>query len=130
MLAIAAARLGYAPVLALDNDPQSVSAARENAAANAVALEVRGFDLRSEKVPWLDCGEPAAARPALLANLLAPLLLELAAVLPCAPRELIAGGLLREEAGEIAGAFESRHRMRERERRESGEWAALRLSAR
>lgn len=133
VLAIAAARLGFAPVLALDNDPLSATAARENASANSVALEVRDFDLRSETLPWLNASTAAStaasARPVLLANLLAPLLLELARALPCAPRELIAGGLLREEAGEIAGEFARRHSMRERERRESGEWAALRLTA-
>ena len=43
ILAIAAARLGAGPVLALDVEPQAVKAARQNAAANGVegAVEVR-----------------------------------------------------------------------------------------
>ncbi len=43
VLAIAAARLGAAPVLALDTDPQAVQATRQNAAANGVEalVEVR-----------------------------------------------------------------------------------------
>ena len=47
VLAIAAARLGFAPVLALDNDPLSVERARANARVNAVDIEVERFDLRS-----------------------------------------------------------------------------------
>ena len=65
VLAIAAARLGYAPVLALDNDPASVQATADNAAVNGVELEVRRFDLRSEDVP---------AAGTVTANLLGPLL--------------------------------------------------------
>ena len=41
VLAIAAARLGYGPVVGLDNEPESVAAARENAGVNGVELEAR-----------------------------------------------------------------------------------------
>jgi ribosomal protein L11 methyltransferase len=51
VLAIAAARLGYAPVLALDHDPASVEAAIDNARANGVAVEVRRHDLRVDPLP-------------------------------------------------------------------------------
>jgi ribosomal protein L11 methylase PrmA len=64
-----------------------------------------------------------------LANLLRPLLLELASTLPWSPSQLIIGGLLREEADEVASAFVERLQLRERERRASGEWAAVWLSA-
>ncbi len=124
VLAIAAARLGFAPVLALDNDPLSVQAARANAEANSVALEVRRYDLRSDPLPEL----PGSA--VLLANLLRPLLLELAARLERAPANLIAGGLLRDEADELAGAFSAAHGMRERARLGQGDWAALALARR
>jgi ribosomal protein L11 methylase PrmA len=40
---------------------------------------------------------------------------------------LIASGLLIEQADEVAGAFRERHGLRERARREEGEWAALLL---
>ena len=66
MLAIAAARLGFDPVLALDNDPVSVAVARENAVDNGVEVEVERLDLRHETVP---------VRPTVTANLLRPLLL-------------------------------------------------------
>ncbi|HWH32269.1 MAG TPA: 50S ribosomal protein L11 methyltransferase [Egibacteraceae bacterium] len=41
VLAIAAALLGAGPVLAVDNDPLAVEAARHNAARNSVAIEAR-----------------------------------------------------------------------------------------
>jgi ribosomal protein L11 methyltransferase len=127
VLAIAAARLGFAPVLALDNDRESVRAARENAAVNDVSIDVRRFDLRAETLPWTMSDRPAGSLH-VIANLLRPLLLELAGRMRAAPTSLIAGGLLREEADEVADAFAA-HGLGERERRASGEWAALWLSA-
>jgi ribosomal protein L11 methyltransferase len=117
VLAIAAARLGYAPVLALDNDPASVAATAENAAANGVELEVRRFDLRTEDVP--EAGTVAA-------NLLGPLLRAWGPRLAGVPRRLIASGLLVAEADGIADAFAAGG-LREADRRESGEWGALLL---
>jgi len=46
------------------------------------------------------------------------------------PEHLIAGGLLGHELDEVAAAFAERLGLCERERRQSGEWAALWLSAR
>jgi ribosomal protein L11 methyltransferase len=129
VLAIAAAALGFAPVLGLDHEQESVDAARENAAVNGVEIEVERFDLRRQSLPWVDRSEPSAGPPVVLANLLRPLLLELASTLLWAPSQLIVGGLLREEAGEVANAFIERLKLRERERRVSGEWAAVWLSA-
>ena len=117
VLAIAAAELGFAPVAAVDFDPLSVDATRANAAVNGVALDVARCDLRSDPIP---------TAPVVLANLLRPLLLEYAARLVEPPRTLIASGLLVHEADEIAAAF-AVHGLRERDRRERGEWAALLL---
>ena len=118
VLAIAAAKLGFAPVAAVDYDPLSVDATRENAAVNGVALDVARCDLRADPIP---------GAPLVLANLLRPLLLDYAARLTQPPRTLIASGLLIHEADEIAAAFAA-HGLRERDRREGGEWAALLLS--
>jgi ribosomal protein L11 methyltransferase len=153
VLAIAAAKLGYGPVLALDNDRESVRAIVTNAAVNGVEIDARGFDLRREALPWLAWngdgdGVPAvlsapanrerreheARRTVVLANLLQPLLLELADTMvlapPAPPRhlDLIASGLLREQSDEVAEAFAKRLGLRERARRERGEWAALWLT--
>lgn len=120
VLAIAAAKLGYGPVAAVDYDPLSVDATRENAVVNDVELDVSRGDLRTDAMP---------VAPIVLANLLRPLLLEYADKLTDPPRALIASGLLVHEADEIAAAFERRHGLRERDRRELGEWAALLLSS-
>jgi ribosomal protein L11 methyltransferase len=125
VLAIAAAHLGYAPVLGLDNEAESVAAARENAQVNGVAIEVRRFDLRSEPLPVDDFADGA---PVMLANLLRPLLLELARTLPAVPRALLASGLLVGEVDEVVQAFAERG-LRERERRCQGEWAAVWLTS-
>jgi ribosomal protein L11 methyltransferase len=122
VLAIAASRLGYAPVLALDNDPLSVQAARENARVNGARIEVARHDLRDGALPPL-------GGAVMLANLLRPLLIELAMAMLEPPTHLIASGLLADEAEEVAAAFASRHGMQVRERRDAGEWAALWLTA-
>lgn len=129
VLAIAAAALGFGPVLGLDHERESVEAARENAEVNDAVIEVRRFDLRSDELPWMGAGGESGGPVVVLANLLRPLLLELAGTMGGAPRHLIASGLLVEEADEVARAFEQRLGMSERERRSSGEWAAVWLSA-
>jgi ribosomal protein L11 methyltransferase len=127
VLAIAAAHLGYTPVLALDHDRLSVAAAAENAGVNDAAIEVRRFDLRREALP--DLTGAAAATTTILANLLRPLLLDLATAIDSPPRDLIVSGLLCAEVDEVARAFADRLGLREQERRESGDWAAAWLTA-
>jgi len=117
VLAIAAAKLGWAPVIALDNDPAAVDAARANAAANRVSLDVRRVDLRGEAVPGV---------PTIAANLLAPPLLAWAARVPVTVRRVIASGLLVPEADRVAAAFADRG-LAEVARRSRGDWAALLL---
>jgi ribosomal protein L11 methyltransferase len=121
VLAIASARLGFAPVLALDHEPQSVEAARVNAAVNGVDIAVERFDLRNQPLPRL-------AGTVVLANLLLPLLLELSRTIAEPPRELVGSGLLREQADEVAEAFLARFELHERRRLQRGEWTALWLS--
>ena len=116
VLAIAAAKLGFAPVTAVDHDPASVEATAANAAANGVEVAVARVDLRR------DPGPPA---PTVVANLVRPLLLEVAALHPFRPGRLILSGLLHHEADEVRDAFG----MAERERRRSGDWTALLLGA-
>ena len=125
VLAIAAARLGFAPVLALDHEVESVAAAQANASVNQVELAVRRFDLRTESLPQVG----SADAEVLLANLLLPLLLELSRTMARAPAHLIASGLLREQADQVAIAFAERFELHERRRLERGEWAALWLAA-
>jgi ribosomal protein L11 methyltransferase len=128
VLAIAASQLGFDPVLGLDVEGESIAAARDNAHANGVALQLRRCDLRTRPLPWLGPGERSPARLTVAANLLRPLLGELAGAIAQAPSQLIAGGLLRGETDAIASLFAARLGLREVERRESGEWAALWLA--
>jgi ribosomal protein L11 methyltransferase len=116
VLAIAAARLGFRPVAALDLEPAAVQATGENARRNGVELEVRRFDLRAERVPRADT---------VTANLLSPLLLGWAGRGgDDLPRRLIAGGLLAAEGDRVAEAFAG-HGLRETDRRADGDWIAL-----
>jgi ribosomal protein L11 methyltransferase len=54
VLAVAAARLGFAPVVALDVDESAVDAARRNAKANGVDLDVKHADGTSDPLPETD----------------------------------------------------------------------------
>lgn len=129
ILAIAAARLGYDQVLCLDHDLESLRAAHSNAALNGVHVDVRRIDLRAEPLP-IPLSVVEQGRPlVLLANLLRPLLLDLADKLPLTPTHLLAGGLLAEEVNEIANTYAERFGMRVRELRQSGDWAAVWLQS-
>jgi ribosomal protein L11 methyltransferase len=97
VLSIAAAKLGFEPVIALDSDRLAVEATTQNARDNAVVLErVERFDLRSASPPSADT---------VAANLMRPLLLRLAELLHPRPPALIVSGLLDDEADEVAAAF-------------------------
>ena len=124
MLAIAAAKLGWGPVSGLDHEAAAVVAARENARANGVRVDVRHGDL-------LHGATRAPSAPTVVANLLRPLLAHVATVgfdgEP--PQTMIVSGLLRAEADAIAAAFARKQGLHERARGERGEWAALTLSA-
>ncbi len=124
VLAIAAARLGWSPVAGVDHERESVQATLDNAAVNGVEVLARRHDLVHDG--------PAPAAPTVLANLLRPLLLRVAAdglAGDAGPRTLIAGGLLREEADEVSAALRARFGLRESQRRHEGPWAALLLVA-
>ena len=116
VLAIAAARLGWEPVLGVDFDPLAVTATEENAKVNAVPVRAERVDLREQ---------PAPSAPTVAANLLRPLLLQLR--FEQVPETLIASGLLREEADEVAAALAAAHDLVEVRRRSAGEWSALLL---
>ena len=54
VLAIAAAKLGFGPVVAIDTDPAAIEAARTNAAVNRADVEVRPADVRSDRLGAVD----------------------------------------------------------------------------
>ena len=51
VLSIAAAKLGFHPILAVDFDAQAVDATRRNAAENGVVVDVALADLREDELP-------------------------------------------------------------------------------
>jgi ribosomal protein L11 methyltransferase len=121
VLAIAAAKLGFSPVAACDHEPAALAAARANAAANGVELELTRANLRER---------PGPAADTVSANLTAPVLLAIAGRLAAdrnaAPGTLICSGLLAGEVEGVVDAF-GRCRLRQRIHRAAGEWHALLL---
>lgn len=118
VLAIAAAKRGFAPVVALDFDPLAVEATADNARANGVTLTAARRDvLKGGRVP---------SAPTVVANILRPVLLAIArnGWDGPPPRQLVLSGLLRHEADEVAAAFGG---LQVADKREGGDWAAVRL---
>jgi ribosomal protein L11 methyltransferase len=116
VLAVCAAKLGWAPVSACDIELASVAATQEAARANGVSVEATRCDVRRGG-PWA---------PTVLANLVRPLLLEVAAALERPPERMIVSGLQTDEAAEVVAAF-GRHGLREAARKDGDGWAAVRL---
>jgi ribosomal protein L11 methyltransferase len=136
VLAIAAAKLGFAPVVAIDAEQQAVDATRANALANGVALPAPGSAATVSvlgRIPALESVErgdlrnaPAPKADVVAANLMRPLLLRVAELWGGEPpATLIVSGLLDHEADEVAAAFAP---LRERKRLSSLGWSALLLT--
>jgi ribosomal protein L11 methyltransferase len=119
VLAIAAAKLGFGPIVACDHEPAALEAAGANARANAVELELRRANLRQH---------PPPSAPTVVANLTTPILREIARRLERAPQRLICSGLLATEADDARRAF-ARHGLTERLRRSQGDWMAISFAA-
>lgn len=101
VLAIAAARLGAARALGIDNDPDAVQSARENLALNPPASNVafEAADLDARDLPDADI---------VTANLTGALLIRAAPRLRAAVRSrgtLIVSGLLAHERDDVECAF-------------------------
>jgi ribosomal protein L11 methyltransferase len=118
VLAIAAAKLGFGPITAVDAERQAVEATRVNARENAVVIDrVERGDLR---------GSAAPKATVVAANLMRPLLLRVAELWEGEPPPtLIVSGLLDREADELAAAFAP---LSEQRRLSSRGWSALLLA--
>lgn len=92
VLSIAAAKLGFGPVLALDSDEHAVDATRANAIANGVAVDVRVADATAAQLPQSDIALANITRPTLTA--LAPQLRS---------RWVIGSGYLPTDASDLEG---------------------------
>jgi ribosomal protein L11 methyltransferase len=120
VLAIAAAKLGWSPVIGCDREKASLETARANAEANGVELAIERVDVREQ---------PPPVAPTVLANLTANLLVDSAGQLDGAaerPKTLICSGMVEEQMDEVAAAFAPLG-LTESQRRTEGDWAALLL---
>jgi ribosomal protein L11 methyltransferase len=106
VLAIAAARLGFEPVVALDHDPLALEASKRNADANGIELELLLADALADPLPAADVAVANISEEAV--RRLAP-----------GPgiRAVVASGYLEREDPELPG-------FRRQLRRTAGGWAA------
>ncbi len=95
-LAIAAARLGWAPVAALDRVEAAVDAARANAERNGVQLECAVADLESDGFP---------SRELLLVNAPPPVHSAVAATAGPEARRVIVSGIVAAEVTAVRDAY-------------------------
>lgn len=99
ILAVAALRLGAKAATAIDNDPQALTAAAENAGRNGVAGALTVLDVQAP---------PPAPADVVLANILSSVLVELAQELTQLTRpggRLVLSGVLDYQAEQVMAAF-------------------------
>lgn len=117
VLSIAAAKLGWSPVIAVDVDETSIEAARRNAARNEFDLEARLLDVTSE---------PAPASDTVAANVPPDIHVDLAGALDRAPSQAVLSGFKPAEADAVASAWGA-HGLEVEERLQVREWTTLLL---
>jgi ribosomal protein L11 methyltransferase len=126
ILAIAALKLGAGHAYGVDTDPQAIETARENALANGVSGQ---FELAVGSVEEIQAGVfPLRQAPLVLANIIAPVLLQLLDLglgeLVAPGGVLILSGILEEQVPEMLAALAA-HGLTVIEQRQIEDWAAL-----
>jgi ribosomal protein L11 methyltransferase len=106
VLSVAAAKLGFRPVLGVDRDEAAVEAARRNAAGNGVEIEVQHADVLAGRLPRAELG---------IANIDLASVEALGTVLDVGT--LVTSGYFHSRMPEVRGYAH-------RERRIDGGWAA------
>ena len=119
VLSVAAARLGWDPVTAVEVDPGALEVIRANAAANGVAVTTKWLNLGATPAPWA---------PTVVVNVPGELLFALPEVVERAPERLLMSGMINEEADAIVAGFAPLG-LREDKRLVLGEWTGVRLVA-
>jgi ribosomal protein L11 methyltransferase len=115
VLSIAAAKLGWSPVVAVDIEPTSVLVARDNAERNGVRIDVRRVDVAAEPPPGAET---------LVANVPPAVQIGLAERLQRPPSLLIASGFKPDEIAAVAPAWE-RHGLSIADEVRASEWSVL-----
>ncbi len=121
ILALAAAKLVYPiEILAVDNDPNAVAVARRNARMNGVNASLR--------ILHGSLGDVSGTYDLILANILAPIILEMAQTgLGARLRQegrLIASGVLAEQQADVVGALR-KNGLELLDVHQRGDWVAL-----
>jgi ribosomal protein L11 methyltransferase len=120
-LAIAAARLGWSPVVGLDRMEGAIAMARANAARNGVAVDWHVADLETTPIP---------TAPLLLVNAPPPVHARIAAALTASPvHHVIASGLVPAELDAAIAAYAAAG-LGVAGRRDEDGWAAALLERR
>lgn len=118
-LAIVAARLGWAPVAAVDRVAVAVEVARENVARNGVGVECAVADLEADPVPLA---------PLLLVNAPPPVHERVAAAATGAVRDVIASGIVAAEVERVLAGYRAAGFAVGPALGTEDEWIALRLT--
>ncbi len=119
ILSIAAAKLGWSPVVAIDVEEASIAATRGNAARNGVGIDARQIDVTEEAAP---------AAETIAANVPPDIQIGLAGALEQPPTQAVVSGFKPPEAEAVAAAWEA-HGLQVAERLPVREWTTLLLRA-
>ncbi|MFW5802562.1 MAG: 50S ribosomal protein L11 methyltransferase [Verrucomicrobiota bacterium] len=122
ILTLAAVRLGFQPVLAFDHDPQATLMARENLANAGVLDRVR---IQQADLTNFDA---CTQFPIVVANILAPVLMECAETLtrhlaPAPSSRMLLSGILDDQYADVRKRFEQCG-LQESTRVKLGEWTS------
>jgi ribosomal protein L11 methyltransferase len=118
-LAIAAAKLGFGPVVAVDRVPIAIEVARENVERNAVVVACDVVDLAVDPVPLA---------PVLLVNAPPPVHARVVESMTGEVRHVIVSGIVAEEVADVLAAYRSAGFEVANALGTEDEWIALRLS--
>ena len=118
-LAIAAAKLGWAPVVGVDRVPVAIEVARENVARNGVSVDCAVADLAVDPVPLA---------PLLLVNAPPPVHARVAASMTDEVRHVIVSGIVAEEVEAVLAGYHAAGLEAAAALGTEDEWIALRLS--
>jgi ribosomal protein L11 methyltransferase len=121
VLAIAAAKLGWAPVVAVDRMPVAVEVALENIARNGVEVDAAVADLAVDAVPLA---------PLLLVNAPPPVQERVAAALTPEVRHVIVSGIVADEVESVVARYAAAGYAPAQALGTEDEWLALRMEPR